>query len=164
MPDHLRICASIKKSLIDPFAGFYLYQKGAVMFFNSPDGFNTVFAIFPILFLIVFIFIFVIVIANVVKSAKRWKLNNDSPVLTVNAKVVTKRSDVSYRHHNNMSDNSMNMGYSSTYYYVTFEVASGDRMEFQVADTEYGMVTEGDHESLTFQGTRYLSFVRDTRI
>lgn len=134
------------------------------MFSNSFDGFNFMFGIFPFLFMAVFSFIFVFIIIKVVQGAKQWKRNNDSPVLTVEAKVVTKRSDVSYRHHNNMSNNSMNMGYSSTYYYVTFEVASGDRMEFQVADTEYGMVTEGDKGSLTFQGTRYLSYVRDTRI
>lgn len=134
------------------------------MFSNSFDGFNFMFGIFPFLFMAVFSFIFVFIIIKVVQGAKQWKRNNDSPVLTVDAKVVTKRSDVSYRHHNNMSNNTMNMGYSSTYYYVTFEVASGDRMEFQVADTEYGMVTEGDKGSLTFQGTRYLSYVRDTRI
>ena len=134
------------------------------MFSNSFDGFNFMFGIFPFLFMAVFSFIFVFIIIKVVQGAKQWKRNNDSPVLTVDAKVVTKRSDVSYRHHNNMSNNSMNMGYSSTYYYVTFEVASGDRMEFQVADTEYGMLTEGDKGSLTFQGTRYLSYVRDTRI
>ena len=134
------------------------------MFSNSFDGFNFKFGIFPFLFMAVFSFIFVFIIIKVVQGAKQWKRNNDSPVLTVDAKVVTKRSDVSYRHHNNMSNNTMNMGYSSTYYYVTFEVASGDRMEFQVADTEYGMVTEGDKGSLTFQGTRYLSYVRDTRI
>ena len=134
------------------------------MFSNSFDGFNFMFGIFPFLFMAVFSFIFVFIIIKVVQGAKQWKRNNDSPVLTVDAKVVTKRSDISYRHHNNMSNNSMNMGYSSTYYYVTFEVASGDRMEFQVADTEYGMVTEGDKGSLTFQGTRYLSYVRDTRI
>jgi len=85
----------------------------------------------------------------------------------VDAKVVTKRSDVSYRHNmntNNNTNNMMNMGYSSTTYYITFEVQSGDRMEFNVQDSEYGMLTEGDKGNLTFQGTRYLSYVRDTRI
>jgi hypothetical protein len=107
---------------------------------------------------------FVIIIVNLVKGAKRWKLNSDSPVLTVEAKVVTKRSDVSYHRQGNMVNNNMDMGYSSTNYYITFEVQSGDRMEFNVQDTEYGMLTEGDKGSLTFQGTRYLSYVRDTRI
>ncbi|HWQ96600.1 MAG TPA: DUF2500 domain-containing protein [Clostridia bacterium] len=118
----------------------------------------------PVLFFIVFTFIFVIIIVNVVKGAKRWKRNNDSPVLTVDAKVVTKRSDVSFRHHENVVNDNMNMAYSSTRYFVTFEVQSGDRMEFNVPDTEYGLLTEGDKGSLTFQGTRYISYVRDTRI
>ena len=134
------------------------------MFSDSFGGFGIMFTIIPILFFIVFTFVFVIIIINVVKGAKRWKLNSDSPVLTVEAKVVTKRSDVSYHRQGNMVNNNMDMGYSSTNYYITFEVQSGDRMEFNVQDTEYGMLTEGDKGSLTFQGTRYLSYVRDTRI
>ncbi len=135
------------------------------MFSDSFGGFGMMFTIMPILFFIVFTFVFVIIIINVVKGAKRWKLNNDSPVLTVEAKVVTKRSDVSYHHHGNVvNNNNMDMGYSSTDYYITFEVQSGDRMEFNVPDTEYGLLTEGDKGSLTFQGARYLSYVRDTRI
>lgn len=136
-----------------------------MMFSDSFGGFGMMFTIMPILFFIVFTFVFVIIIINVVKGAKRWKLNNDSPVLTVEAKVVTKRSDVSYHHHGNVvNNNNMDMGYSSTDYYITFEVQSGDRMEFNVPDTEYGLLTEGDKGSLTFQGARYLSYVRDTRI
>ena len=49
---------------------------------------------------------------------------------------------------------------SSTTYYVTFQVESGDRMEFHVSGLEYGMLAEGDTGRLTFQGTRYLSFER----
>lgn len=50
---------------------------------------------------------------------------------------------------------------TSTRYYVTFQVESGDRMEFSVTGLEYGMLAEGDIGKLTFQGTRYLSFERD---
>ena len=134
------------------------------MFSDSFGGFNFMFGIFPIVFMLVFTFMIVFILITIVKGAKQWKQNNDSPVLTVDAKVVTKRSDVSYRHNMNSSNDAMNMGYSSTTYYVTFEVQSGDRMELRVPDTEYGMLTEGDKGSLTFQGTRYLSYVRDTRI
>lgn len=45
-------------------------------------------------------------------------------------------------------------------YYVTFEVESGDRMEFSVYGKEYGMLAEGDEGKLTFQGSRYLGFER----
>lgn len=54
-------------------------------------------------------------------------------------------------------------GYStstSTSHYVTFQVESGDRMEFVVSGSDYGMLTEGDIGKLSFQGTRYLGFER----
>ena len=49
---------------------------------------------------------------------------------------------------------------ASTTYYATFQVASGDRMEFQVPRREYGFLVEGDRGRLTFQGTRFLGFER----
>jgi hypothetical protein len=50
--------------------------------------------------------------------------------------------------------------HTSTSYYVTFQVASGDRMELHVSGREYGILIEGDYGKLTFQGTRYLGFQR----
>lgn len=44
---------------------------------------------------------------------------------------------------------------------MTFQVESGDRIEFIVNGYEYGMLLEGDMGKLSFQGTRYLSFDRD---
>ncbi len=116
--------------------------------------------IFPIFIGIIFIIIFGTIIYSVVKSLKQYKKNNDSPVLTVDATVVTKRTDVHHHHHNAGSDNMNHMSSSHTTYYVTFEVASGDRMEFEVRDNEYGMLVEKDIGKLTFQGTRYLGFER----
>lgn len=49
---------------------------------------------------------------------------------------------------------------SNTFYYATFQVESGDRMELHVPRNEYGMLVEGDNGRLTFQGTRYLGFER----
>jgi hypothetical protein len=49
---------------------------------------------------------------------------------------------------------------SSTTYFTTFEVESGDRMELRVPEKEYGMLVEGDTGRLTFQGTRYKGFER----
>ncbi|MEK3934556.1 DUF2500 domain-containing protein [Sporosarcina sp. FSL W7-1349] len=80
-----------------------------------------------------------------------WNKNNQSPKLTVPAEVVTKRSRTSGSHRN---------ASASTWYYVTFQVQSGDRMEFNVRGNEYGMLAEGDIGMLTFQGTRYLEFER----
>ena len=43
---------------------------------------------------------------------------------------------------------------------VTFEVESGDRIEFHITGLQYGKLKEGDTGVLSFQGTRYLSFER----
>ena len=44
---------------------------------------------------------------------------------------------------------------------MTFQVESGDRMEFHVPGNEYGLLAEGDAGRLSFQGTRYLAFERN---
>ena len=49
---------------------------------------------------------------------------------------------------------------SSTVYYATFQVESGDRMELRMSGREYGLLAEGDRGKLTFQGTRYRGFER----
>ena len=41
-----------------------------------------------------------------------------------------------------------------------FEFESGDRLELMVDGSEYGLLAEGDCGMLSFQGTRYLGFVR----
>ena len=43
---------------------------------------------------------------------------------------------------------------------VTFQVESGDRMEFEVDGSDYGLLVQGDIGKLSFQGTRYLGFER----
>ena len=48
-----------------------------------------------------------------------------------------------------------------TSYYVTFQVESGDRMEFEVDGSDYGLLVQGDIGKLSFQGTRYLGFERN---
>ena len=77
--------------------------------------------------------------------------------------VVAKRENITHHQHANAGDSSGAHGFhttTSTSYYVTFQVESGDRIELCVSGTEYGMLVEGDTGRLTFQGTRYLSFER----
>lgn len=111
---------------------------------------------YELMFNLVFILIIGTVIFAIVKGISQWHHNNQSPRLTVQARVVSKRSDVSFHH----TGGDQMMHTSSTYYYVTFEVKSGDRMEFSVSGREYGMLAENDVGELTFQGTRYIEFVR----
>ena len=105
------------------------------------------FSIGPLFIGLVFIIIFGMIIFTIFTKIKEGVKNNNSPRLTVPAKVVSKRTHV-------QGDNSY------TTYYVTFEVQSGDRMELSVDGTEYGMLVEQDLGLLTFQGTRYVSFER----
>jgi hypothetical protein len=122
------------------------------------NGLGIMFHVIPFIVILGFIFVFTGIIVSAVRSTKQWKKNNASPVLTVEATVVTKRADVRYHHHT--TETSMHHTTSHTSYYVTFEVASGDRMEFAVPATEYGMIVEQDKGKLTFQGTRFLGFER----
>ncbi|MBQ8921204.1 MAG: DUF2500 domain-containing protein [Oscillospiraceae bacterium] len=120
-------------------------------------------------FMIVFIFMFIaalianiaIVIAAIRRNAARDRQNRNAPRLTVQARVIAKRMDVR-RHQNYREPDSGTFydGTSTTYYFATFEVESGDRMELELPGEEYGLLVEGDTGVLNFQGTVFLSFAR----
>ena len=129
------------------------------MFGFGFDGFY----LFGVIFCIVFAIVIGMIIFTLVKGISTWNKNNHSPRLTVAASVVAKRTDVSHQRHANAGDSTGAYGYhttTSTWYYVTFQVESGDRMELSMDGSEYGMLAEGDCGKLTFQGTRYLGFER----
>ena len=119
-------------------------------------GFAMGFDFFGILFAIMFVAVAAVIIATAVKSLSQWHTNNNSPRLTVPATVVSKRTNVSHHH----TGSAAGQYHTSTTYYATFQVESGDRMELQMNGQDYGMLVEGDRGRLTFQGTRYLDFQR----
>lgn len=121
-------------------------------------GFGTTFNIMGILVTVLFVVVLAGFVVMFVKGIGQWNKNNHSPRLTVPASVVAKRINVSHSHHRGANDHTHH--HSSTWYYVTFQVDSGDRMEFSVTGQEYGMLIEGDRGNLSFQGTRYLGFER----
>ena len=116
------------------------------------------FDLFQILFLLVFGLAVGISLVSLIRGARQWNKNNQSPRLTVSARVVAKRADVSRRR--NLDSDRMAHTSSYTTYYVTFEVESGDRLELTMDGSQYGLLVEGDRGNLTFQGTRYLGFQR----
>lgn len=128
-------------------------------------GFATVgFGGFEIMFNIVFILTLAMIVIFLVKGISTWNKNNQSPRLSVIAKVVAKRVGYIEHQHPNAGDATGAHGFyttTSSVYYVSFQVESGDRMEFQVNGSEYGMLVEGDSGKLNFQGTRYLGFERE---
>ena len=105
--------------------------------------------IFPFLFMLVFIFFIIVFVYSMVKGLSQMRKNNNSPRLTVEAQIVTKRAP-HYQRKNG----------SSTRYFVTFQVESGDRLELQVNAWEDGQLVEGDSGKLNFQVSRYLGFER----
>lgn len=125
--------------------------------FNDSMG-NTMFTIIPIIIFIGFVVTFGFIIFAIVKGLSTWKHNNAQPKLTVLAKIISKRDNISTHMHND-ADNFSHTNTSTTYF-VTFEVESGDRIEFSVNGKEYGLLLEQDKGDLIFQGTRYLGFSR----
>ena len=121
-------------------------------------GFGFGFGMFQIMFFIVFGLAISTVLISLIKGVKEWNKNNHSPRLTVPATVVTKRTDITRRRSG--GTNGHHHYHTSTNYYVTFEVESGDRMELHLSGPEYGLLVEGDKGKLSFQGTRYLGFER----
>ena len=114
------------------------------------------FNIFGILFAIGFVLVFGVFIVMFIKGIRQWGKNNKSPRLTVPATLIAKRTDISHHHHSGDHHHY----HTSASYYATFQVESGDRMEFLLSGQEYGLLMEGDSGKLSFQGTRYLGFQR----
>lgn len=108
---------------------------------------ELIFTLFPILFLGVFGLVIGTFISTLVKNGKQNRENNNSPRLTSEATVVTKRTKVWGDH-------------SHTVYFATFQFESGDRLEMEIPHNQFGYLVEGDRGKLTFQGTRYLGFER----
>ena len=105
------------------------------------------FSIFPVFFAIMFVLVLGTIISTLVKNGRQNHRNNNSPRVTSEAAVVTKRTHVWGDH-------------SHTDYYATFQFESGDRLELEVPSSHFGYLVEGDRGKLTFQGTRFVSFER----
>lgn len=116
-------------------------------------------SLFPLFFTVIFVVVIGGILFSIISGARQWHQNNQSPRLTVDATVVSKRTNVSHHHHAG-HDGMAGHTSTSTRYYVTFQVESGDRMELHLSGGEYGMLAEGDRGQLHFQGTRYLGFDR----
>ncbi|MEK5057528.1 DUF2500 domain-containing protein [Paenibacillus shunpengii] len=122
-------------------------------------GFESfwMFDFFGTVFPAVFVVILGIIALTLGKELLAWGRNNKQPVLTVSSRITGRRIQVSQQ--------SQSEGQNTrTLYFITFEVDSGDRIEFKVGGDEYGLCSEGDEGQLTFQGTRYLGFKRYNRV
>ena len=120
-------------------------------------------SLFSIMFVLVFAIVAVTFIVILVRGVSEWNRNNHSPELSVEATCVSKRTSVTHHDEPVAGDISGAHGYthsSRTSHYAAFEVESGDRMEFRITGVQYGKLREGDTGTLSFRGTRFLSFDR----
>lgn len=108
---------------------------------------DSMFSFSSIFISVIFVIVVVMFLRRIISSINKNIKNNAAPVLTVPAQVVAKRTEVLGEH-------------SHTWYYSTFEVESGDRMEFEMSGEEYGLLAEDDLGLLTFQGKRFKEFNR----
>ncbi len=109
----------------------------------------------PGIFMIFFVGIAAVVIGAIVFSVAKgvgtWSQNNASPILTRSAWIVTKRTNV----WGGSGDTS-----ATTNYYATFQFEDNSREEFEIKDSQFGLMAEGDQGELESQGTRFLDFRR----
>ncbi|WP_070000628.1 DUF2500 domain-containing protein [Cellulosilyticum sp. I15G10I2] len=117
-------------------------------------AFDMMFNIVPVIILLGFIFVFGTIIYRIVNIAK----DKRKPIIPVRAKVVAKRTQVRGGHtsHNDMHGHTL----SSTYYYATFELENGERMELAIPSHQIGYIVEGDTGILNFQGSLFVKFDR----
>ena len=134
---------------MDPFGGF-----------GSRMGFS--FMLFEGLFFVTFLIVLAVIVIVLVKSLSTWSKNNNSPLLKVNASVVAKRDKATVHRGTMSSEMHMRTGTRTHHdYYVTFQVESGDRLELEVPESEYGCIIEGDKGVVSFKGTRFVAFERE---
>lgn len=120
--------------------------------------FNISFIIFLIMFLLISLLsgaVFVFIIIYIVKQKSK---DDAAPRLTVDARVIDKRT-VSHRHHHHG-----HMSHRHYYHYVTFELQDGQRTELRVTGSEFDSLCVADGGKLTLQGTRFISFEKNCEV
>lgn len=65
-------------------------------------GFGFFDSVFPVLFTVMFVLVLGVIIVTLVRNVSQWHKNNNSPRLTVQATVVSKRMEVTHHHDANM--------------------------------------------------------------
>ncbi len=110
----------------------------------DPSMFDS--GIFPLLLLL----IITVIVFKIIKSVLEWRHNNKQPILTVNAKVISKRTKSSRK--------TVKQHHDSTDYYGTFELENGEKIEFLLTRSEFELIAEEEVGKLTYQGTRFNHF------
>ena len=127
-------------------------------------SFNRVIVLFWIIFAVVAAAVSGGVIAIVFSIIAKKRRNDRSPRLSTEAVVLSKRTDEAHQHQPIAGDVTGAHGFqtvSFTTYFILFQTADGGQTEFQVDDSLFDQINEGDHGRLEYQGTRLLAFVKN---
>lgn len=119
---------------------------------------SLAFYIFTIMLFFVFLVASLGFLTVMFGSLKNWTYNNSTPILTVDAKVIGKRFKT-FQDTQGFAEMIPSYNYA-TLYFVTFEVENEEKLEFSVTSVEYDNLVEGNDGKLSYQGTRFLEFVK----
>lgn len=110
---------------------------------------------FGIFFMIVWFSIFGFIIYTFIKTSK---FNKNAPLLHVDAEIVDKEKTT---HRSHQGHHNTNMHHTSTRYYISFKVQSGDIIKLSVSSDVYNFLFVGDKGILEFKGTKFIGFGKD---
>lgn len=119
------------------------------------------FTLIPIFIGGVFLLVFGAIAYAIISSIAQWMSDNAAPVETFEARVIAKRTKAT-QHQSTDSTTHSSSRWTSYSYFATFEYSNGQRREFGIKESEFGVLIEGDRGTLTFQGSRYKGFQRRT--
>ena len=125
----------------------YLIENFVV--FLSSKGFLGISGIFELILYIIsmflFLFLFIFVIGSFVGEIHREKLQRTLPVITDNAKVISKHTKITGRH-------------AHTCFYVAFQLESGERKLFEVTNEQYSILVEEESGELYYKEGKGFAF------
>ena len=124
--------------------------------------FNFGFIIFLLMFLLSALSFGAIFVFIIVYAVKQKEKNDNAPRVTLEARVVDKRT-VSHSHHHSHHHHH-HMSHRHYYHYVAFELADGQRTELSVNQSEFISLAVADEGMLTMQGTRFISFEKKSGV
>ena len=119
--------------------------------YQSARGKSTVGTAVIVFIVVVAAIVLISVVYAIVRGVVQTASNLGQDTVALSAQVVSKRTEVS----NGTGDMPI-----STTHYVTFQMSDGNRQEFSMSGSAYGMLTEGDQGTLSHRGTWYKGFQR----
>lgn len=94
-----------------------------------------------------------------------WTINKCSAMESVDAFVVAKQQGMIQQQIPNAGDATGGHGFTlqeQPWYKITFRMTDSTEKEFNVDDQSFRELKEGEKRILTYQGTRYLGFKKDS--